>query len=365
MQFRKVYWRLSHFLRSWKLIVALADAQGREGFRCRKSRVHRILDLSYIALRWNEYSTAYYAQRGDTVGVSVFRDWVTVGQFNEERAERNKNPAYPNEDYSVVFEDKLLFERYFSGQGLPVVKSYGLLFPHYQYQRLPHNEHIQLREQGYPKEFQDAFCKPLAGRYGKGAFTIRIEDAGLSAGGDSSKELMPLSVDGPYLVQERVRQHRDIAKFHESSLNTIRLVSFLNRSGGVEVVAGFFRMGSGGSVVDNASAGGVICSLDIETGALGKIGYICGKNSFFSIEQHPTSHVRFEKFQLPWFDDAADLVRQAHGLAPWIRSVGWDVAITENGPLLIEGNHRWGPLSLVWLDPIFLKSARAKLSYGS
>lgn len=357
MNIRRVLWRARRVLKSWRRIYDLADAPVNERVRIRKSRIRRLFDLSYIAIRWDEYSTAYYAQGGDAVGVSVRSDLITVGQFNDKRDSWNKNKIYPDEKYSVVFEDKLLFERYFGGQGLPVVRSFGLLFPDLRYFSFSEGALVNLRERCWHAEFQDAFCKPLAGSYGKGAFRVLRAAGRLDVDRDDGGDLSKLDVSGAYLVQERVEQHRDLARFHAASLNTLRLVSFIENTGEVRVLAGFFRMGTGGAIVDNASAGGVVCGFDISTGVLNEVGYLCSKNAFAPIGEHPTSLVRFESTQLPWFDEALELARRAHRLAPWIRSVGWDVAITETGPILVEGNDWWGPLSLMWIDPDFVNCA--------
>lgn len=338
-------------------IVDLSLAPGKPSVRLRKSRLLRVLDLVYIALRWDEYSTAYYAQRGDEVGVSVSRDLVTIGAFNASRGAWNRNQAYPSMDYSAIFGDKLVFERYFGSQDLPVVKSFGILFPGARYFRFSDNSYVDLRSNDLPIEFQDAFCKPLAGTYGKGAFRIQSDGNVSMISGDSDGRAGRLDVDVAYLIQERVLQHSSLARFHEPSLNTLRLVSFIEESGDAHVAAGFLRMGVEGAVVDNASAGGVICGFDVETGVLYDIGYRCGKQCFTPISEHPTSGLTFGSYQLPWFKEALDMVRKAHALAPWIKSIGWDVAITENGPLLVEGNDWWGPLSLMWIDEDFISSS--------
>lgn len=364
MNFRAHLWRLSRLLNSAEKVASLASASGRPVVKFRKSKLRRVLDLAYIALRWEEYSTAYYAQGGDEVGVSVRRDLITVGQFNKARSRLNKNSAFPDEGYSVVFEDKLLFERYFSGLGLPVVRSFGLLFPALEYLNLERNEKFDLRHGTPPEEFKDAFCKPLAGRYGNGAFRVWCKNNEILTRGGTKSGFEALEVAIPYLVQERIVQHPDISKFHESSLNTIRLVSCIGGRGEVCFLGGFFRMGVAGGVVDNASAGGVICGVNVQTGVLDSLGYQLNKTSAIEIEEHPTSGVFFKDIQLPWFREILDIVRRAHGLAPWIRSVGWDVAITPSGPLLIEGNQRWGPLSMSWIDSKFMQKALEKLSVG-
>ena len=34
---------------------------------------------------------------------------------------------------------------------------------------------------------------------------------------------------------------------------------------------------------------------------------------------------------------------QAAAAFPWARAIGWDIAISDRGPVLIEGNRTWSP----------------------
>jgi hypothetical protein len=46
----------------------------------------------------------------------------------------------------------------------------------------------------------------------------------------------------------------------------------------------------------------------------------------------------FGNFTIPFFDEAKELVIKTASFTPSLRLVGWDVAISENGPVMIEGN---------------------------
>ena len=75
--------------------------------------------------------------------------------------------------------------------------------------------------------------------------------------------------------------------------------------------------------------------LDIDTGkiiedAINKEGKI--------FSEHPLTKTKIEGFQIPCFDEAKQMVVEACKLSKNIRYIGWDVAITKNGPILVEGN---------------------------
>jgi len=62
------------------------------------------------------------------------------------------------------------------------------------------------------------------------------------------------------------------------------------------------------------------------------------------VEKHPISNTVFEDCQLPYWNEVKDLVEKAHKQFYYVQSIGWDVAITPNGPILIEGNDNWGSI---------------------
>ena len=65
---------------------------------------------------------------------------------------------------------------------------------------------------------------------------------------------------------------------------------------------------------------------------------------------HPLTGVKIVGFEVPFWSECLDLAREAalHDLSN--RSIGWDIAVTANGPGLLEGNHDW--CKLVWQLPV-------------
>ena len=99
------------------------------------------------------------------------------------------------------------------------------------------------------------------------------------------------------------------------------------------------RVGNGSKVVDNFHSGGMSAVVDCETGlvtaeAMDKEG--------IRYECHPRTGTRFEGFQIPCWEQVKEMVKDACRQPPEMPVIGWDVAITEEGPLLIEGNRRPG-----------------------
>jgi hypothetical protein len=142
-----------------------------------------------------------------------------------------------------------------------------------------------------------------------------------------------------FLFQETVKQHPELNLLNDSCLNTIRIDTFIDSEGKIDIISAYLRLGINNCNVDNISSGGCGVGIDLKTGKLKKYGYglvqTCGAEIF---TEHPVSKTRFENFSLPFFDQVKELVIKAASLVPVLRLVGWDVAIGESGPFLIEGN---------------------------
>ena len=146
-----------------------------------------------------------------------------------------------------------------------------------------------------------------------------------------------------FVIQEKVKQHPEMVRLNPDSLNTMRIDTFLDREGNIEIISAFLKMSVNGLPVDNNTTGGYGVSIDMKTGRLRKNGYSKIKVSGVGIlTEHPLTHVEFEGFEIPMFAEALELATRAAGLMPGLRLVGWDVGISEKGPVLVEGNSDYG-----------------------
>lgn len=90
-------------------------------------------------------------------------------------------------------------------------------------------------------------------------------------------------------------------------------------------------------MLDTIAQGGFYVHVEASNGKMG-IGFYRkdGKNIF--INEHPNTGIRFTGLQIPFWDETFEICVKAARLGTFCRSVAWDVAITPDGPLLIEGN---------------------------
>lgn len=160
------------------------------------------------------------------------------------------------------------------------------------------------------------------------------------------------------LVEEYVIQHPALMELSPSGLNTVRVFTQLEGNN-VELLGARLRV-SVNSPVDNMGAGNLAAPIDIET------GIVSGPGVYSDITKqdqaiHPVSGKTIPGFLIPFWGETMELVRKAalHGADN--RSVGWDIAITKEGPELIEGNHNW--CKLLWQLPVKKGLKRMLLKY--
>jgi len=139
-------------------------------------------------------------------------------------------------------------------------------------------------------------------------------------------------------LEEVVLQHEELNRLCDMSCNTLRIMTF-NNHGTPEILWAGLRIGNGINSVDNFHAGGMGTGIDIETGKLTQPALDKDLNQY---THHPKSNVEFTGFQIPYFEEVKEMVKKAALESDKILVVGWDVAITNKGPIIIEGNRRPG-----------------------
>lgn len=155
-----------------------------------------------------------------------------------------------------------------------------------------------------------------------------------------SNELNPeqlwstISTRIPFLLEELIEQAPEMNAFYPLSVNTIRYNTFYH-DGKLTRLQAVFRIGRGGSMVDNATSGGIYALVDTETGRiLGPARSF--KNELY--ETHPDTGAPFEGNDIPRWDELNALVEKVVCVIPEQKQVGWDFALSKNGWVLVEGN---------------------------
>lgn len=176
-------------------------------------------------------------------------------------------------------------------------------------------------------------AKPLKGIEGIG---IRIYD--VKHNRKSYRKLFSEIVAGPpSIVEQFLTQHPAISEIYPNALNTIRVMSFLDNGEG-KILNAVMKFATN-SNVDNYYQGGLAAGVDVKTGVLCTNGVDYQGNLY---ELHPYSGKQLKGFQIPHWDKVVELIREAAAIHPKFSYIGWDIAITPDGPEIVEGNHNQG-----------------------
>jgi hypothetical protein len=142
------------------------------------------------------------------------------------------------------------------------------------------------------------------------------------------------------LAEEYIQQHNILMSLFPGALNTIRITTFLHSKSHVELLYAIIRIGYD-KQVDNFDAGGISALLDLDTGVVIQKGVF--KNPFMrgDMERHPVSNFPILGLQIPFWQDILTMIKSAALVIPSVRTVGWDIVITDQGPALLEGNDNW------------------------
>lgn len=151
---------------------------------------------------------------------------------------------------------------------------------------------------------------------------------------DKKTEFRKLVKEGPIVVEEVIRQGKELKKLHPASVNTLRCTTVITQSE-VKVFYPFIKMGQSGSFVDNGGKGGILAGIDLNTGVICTDGIDEKGHKYI---EHPDSHIVIKGYQLPRWKDCIALVKECAGIKPAVRIVGWDVAWSDHGWIIVEGN---------------------------
>lgn len=138
-----------------------------------------------------------------------------------------------------------------------------------------------------------------------------------------------------FILEEKIKQSHIMAELHPESVNTIRVIPFMKNDGTVIIHYPFLKIGQNESFVDNGGAGGILASIDAETGIIISDGMDEKLNTY---KKHPNTKTKIKGFRLPDWEEVKKLASKLVKENPSARYVGWDFAHTTRGWVVVEGN---------------------------
>lgn len=261
-----------------------------------------------------------------------------------------------NSPHAAACRDKLLFNAYCRSADLPVAKQYGVL-----------SRHASRSTTGYPlastaqwfhfvaEELPPSvILKPRDGNMGRGVQALTIRTGNAASVGvvqDAITQLRHFETsDDEWVIEQRLACHSDIEALSGTpAVSSVRLFTLVRENGQPDIMDGYFRVIASDSCTDNLSTadgsgltGNIVALPNLDTGVIEKawlpdedgVGYRW-------VTHHPRTGEPIVGFRLPEWHAVSSTVKQAAVAFLPLVTVGWDVAVTPHGPVLIEGNERY------------------------
>lgn len=314
---------LAYYIRhmNWELLRRFMRAT-REQYQL--GYVRQVLKFSLDSIRFNISPLEWYQFGFVSLTPDEKSTWAGTGTMYE--FQRQANPT----DRREILNDKRAFHRAyreFCGQGLWSLAEL--------------QEDAMLAERVLAAHEKLVF-KDATGNCGTSVKIVPVADL------SSSSLTRWMQEHGYDMVESYIQQHPELHALSPSGVNTVRIFTLIDEQGKYRVLGCRLRI-SVDSPVDNLAAGNLAAPIDEKT------GIVNGPGVYSDITRkpetvHPVTGISIEGFQVPFWQETLDMVEKASRLHPQNRSIGWDVAITAEGPMLIEGNHDW--CKLVWQLPV-------------
>ena len=139
-------------------------------------------------------------------------------------------------------------------------------------------------------------------------------------------------------IERRIPPHPQLNALNPDVLATLRVMSFRRRDGSVLIGPVVWKIPLGRSGVDNFAQGSFAAPIESSSGTAGRMRR---SGSEPELAVHPETAFPIEGTRIPHWSLVDPLVRTAFEVLPGLHALGWDVAIAEAGPLIIEANPWW------------------------
>ena len=230
--------------------------------------------------------------------------------------------AYLNDErYKIILKDKLVF---------------NMVFKKYL-----KRDYINLNISSF-EEFKDfvkdkdvVFAKKPLGEGGHGVSKVDIKTCK-----DLKSVYNNLIKNGQILVEEAIKQSKELNEINPNVVNSFRIIT-LYKDGKVYILNNALRINQDTTDVIGCT-NDLYCSLNedglIDSNVIDDYGNI--------YTEHPLTKKVFKDVKIKGVDTAFNMCKEAAKLIPQYRYIGWDVAFSEKGPVLVEGNE-WPGYGLI------------------
>ena len=252
-------------------------------------------------------------------------------------------PFYNKEQYEILLRDKIINEQVLRSVNIDQPYTICKLFNNHFYNNELKEISFDVINQVLAKKIcNKLFVKPVDGQGGYGIYIFIKNDAGQYITREgilfSEQFLREICVKNNYIIQAGINQAPEMSKIYPHSVNTLRIATE-NKYACVRMLCSVLRMGRNGNQVDNCSQDGIVLKIDPTTGAAGNFAT---SETCEYFQSHPDTNFVFNELKITNWNVVKDFVIESASKMPQFTYIGWDIGLTNSGPLAIEANLGFG-----------------------
>ena len=320
----------------------------------KKSFIFTLIELLVWLFRERDLCKMYYAFGLNLRGSSI-EEYIGPLEIDNVRQaiEADLRLCYQLEglNYRVVCKDKNIAAAYLSSYGVNTLETIALIVDgvfistnhrDLNVQKLLSMQKFVLKRPSLEASGGFNFCKVISGEREPLIVVNEVEY--------ELHDFEKLIENGLWILQKALVAHSDLVSMAGVALHTTRIVT-VRTPKGVRVVSGFQAFTTGGAKSDSWANGSIYVGIDTTTRCLQRDGFYSPwhKNGAI-VTTHPDTNIEFEGFRIPFYDEAERICIDAHKLLYATFIVGWDVAITDDGPVIVECNETPGMNAIQCVD---------------
>lgn len=297
------------------------------------------------------------------LGVSEYFDY---GLFDDEKndeksrqafvgwnGETNINDHFNKSEWAALSLDKIVFYTFLEGAGIPYPKVDALYSINNRFMRGIETltSAGSLADYLRTKANYPLFTKPSHGNFGRGSFFLSGYDPqndhvvfndGSTEAVSSFTESLETKLSGGYIFQQVFNPPSALVDICGPRSSTVRVVVVIDKEG-AKLLSAVWKIPTGNNVIDNfqhGRTGNLVSSVNVQTGEIKRIIGQGADGEFIEVTEHPNTGKPLLPLTLPDWPQIETLCFQSARVLPGIRLLHFDIALSENGPLLLEINYR-------------------------
>ena len=289
-------------------------------------------------------SNEYYSLRlyDPAIAMAQKREFLGQGGTNALNARMNPPTAVPTRSF---VGNKLLYTQLLEQLGIPTARTQAMVSGHLSAGKVP-----VLRDAGILAQFlrneaiYPIFGKPYFGSLSEGSVRIEArEDDMLRLANGEARDLTDFAAEvmtrypGGFLLQSALDPHADMARIAGPAIGCVRVLT-ANDGSGPKPAYAVWKLPAPMAMSDNFwQDGSLLADLDLGGGMI----KACLRGTSLSAEmltRHPVSNAPLVGAALPFWSETLEIAVEAHAVFPEFGVCGFDIAVTNEGPKVLECN---------------------------